>query len=191
MKELLEELADVGFPVGSVSELRTSGARYGAAIPVLLRWLPRAAEPAFLKEDIVRALSVPWAKPGALGPLIDEFRAIPFDADSREESLRWAIGNALEVLWDDERFDDLVALAREVRFGKAREMVVLGLGRSKQPEAGDVLIGLLDDPVVSGHAVKALGKFADPRARAGLERMTADGRAWVRRAAKQALERLG
>ena len=108
----------------------------------------------------------------------------------QEQLLRWAIGNALEVLWDDSRFDDLVSLARDTSFGKAREMVVLGLGRSKRPEAPDVLMKLLDDPVVSGHAVKALRKLKVPAARPGLERMLDDDRAWVRKEAQRALAAL-
>jgi len=189
MSDLLSDLAAAGYEVGSVSELRTSGTRYRAAVPVLLKWLPLAASLAE-KEEIVRALSVPWARTAALAPLIEEFRALPAPAEPREELFRWAVGNGIEVLWDDGRFDELVDLARDQRFGKAREMVVLGMGRSKRPEAGDVLIALLDDPVVSGHAVKALGKLKVSRARPGLERMTSDRRAWVRREAEKALSKL-
>lgn len=186
---LLEDLASAGFEVGSVSELRTSGVRYRDAVPILLRWLPRAASVAD-KEEIVRALAVPWARAAALGPLIEEFRAVPIPAGPQEELLRWAVGNAIEVLWDDDRFDELVELARDDRFGKARQMVVLGFGRSKRPESSDVLIAFLDDPVVNGHAVKALGKLRVPRARPGLERMTSDHRAWVRKEAQKALAQL-
>jgi HEAT repeat protein len=189
MGALLAELASVGYPVGSVSELRTSGVRYRDAVPVLVRWLPRA-DSSSEKEQIVRALSVPWARSEALGPLIQEFRAPPVPGDARQESLRWAIGNALEVLWHDDRFDELVALARDPRFGKAREMVVVGLGRSERPQAGGVLIELLEDPVVNGHAVKALAKLRVPQAREGLERMTGDDRAWVRKEAQRALAKL-
>jgi hypothetical protein len=189
MAGLLADLALVGFEVGSVSELRTSGTRYREAIPVLVRWLPRAKSSAE-KEEIVRALSVPWAREQALVPLLEEFRAVPLSAGPQGELLRWAVGSGIEVLWDDARFEELVEVARDERFGKAREMVVLGLGRSKRPEAGDVLIALLEDPVVSGHAVKALGKLRVPRARPGLERMTGDHRAWVRKEAQRALSKL-
>ena len=189
MNDLLTDLASAGFEVGSVSELRTSGVRYRKAVPVLVTWLRRAGSTAE-KDEIVRALSVPWAREEALAPLIEEFRAIPLSAGPQEELLRWAVGNGIDVLWDDARFDELVELARDKRFGKAREMVVLGLGRSKRPEAVDVLIDLLEDPVVSGHAVKALGKLRVARARRGLERMTHDSRAWVREEAQRALAKL-
>ncbi|HEY8700154.1 MAG TPA: HEAT repeat domain-containing protein [Arthrobacter sp.] len=188
MMGLLSELADAGYRVASVSDLRNSGLQYPTAVPVLLRWLAKV--PIEEKEDIVRALSVPWAKSEALDPLITLFKAEPVPSDPKGELLRWAVGNALEVLWDDTRFEELVALTTDARYGKAREMVVLGMGRSKRPEAVDVLIRHLDDPVVSGHAVKALGKLRDPRARTGLESMTTDKRTWVRKAAEKALSRL-
>lgn len=186
---VMADLAASGYEVASVADLRSSGTRYRSAVPVLLGWLGRV-ESTFEKEEIVRALSVPWARDEALGPLIDAFRTVPRDGDQAEELLRWAIGNALEVLWDDSRFDELVSLARDESFGKAREMVVLGIGRSKRPAAGDVLIQLLDDPVVSGHAVKALRRLQVSAARAGLERMLDDDRAWVRMEAQRALAAL-
>lgn len=181
--EVLRELADLGYEVESVADLRTSGRRYRDAIPVLLSGL-RRSDDRKVKGEIVRALSVPWAKPVATGPLIEEFKQAE---DETGMGLRWTVGNALEVLWDDSCFDDLVALTRDESFGKAREMVTLGLGRSKKSEAAVVAIELLDDPVVSGHAVKALRKLKDPRARVGLERMLDDDRAWVRKEAQRAL----
>lgn len=190
MGALLAELAEVGFPVASLTELRTSGARYRAAVPVLLRWLPTVSDRQ-AKEDLVRALSVPWARPVAARPLIDEFERVDERVDPTGTGLRWAIGNALSIVADDSVFDDLVRLVEDQSFGKARQMVVVGLGRSKRPEAVSVLIGLLDDEDVSGHAVKALAKLGADEARPALERMVNDPRAWVRNEAKRALSRLG
>jgi len=95
------------------------------------------------------------------------------------------------VLYDDSSFDDLASLAVDRSYGRARQMVVLALGKSKCPEAVPILIGLLDDPDVNGHAVAALGKLRARAARAGLQGMLGDDRAWVRNAAKKALSRLG
>lgn len=184
--EILRELAEVGYEVESLADLRTSGLRYRDAIPALLSGLQRTQDRK-VKGEIVRALSVPWAKPAATGPLIEEFKQVE---DETGMGLRWTVGNALEVLWDDTRFDELVALVRDESFGKAREMLALGLGRSKKPEACIVAIELLGDPEVSGHAVKALRKLKDPRARSGLERMLDDDRAWVRKEAQRALAAL-
>ena len=186
---ILTELAAVGYATRSLADLRHSGVRYRAAVPVLLAWLPRVTD-GKVKEEIVRALTVPWAKPAATGPLIEEFRRVDASADPTGTGLRWTIGNALDVLADDSSFDELVDLARDRRYGKARQMVVLGLGKSKRPEAVDVLLGLVNDPDVDGHAVKALGKLKPPAARAALEGKLGDGRAWVRSEARKALAKL-
>lgn len=184
---ILERLAEAGYNVQSLAELRQSGVRYRDAIPTLIAALSETSD-AKTQMELARVLSVPWAKPEATGPLIELFRRVN---DSTGLGLRWAVGNALEVTWDDACFEDLVGLARDRAYGRAREMVVLGLARSTRTDAGDVLIELLDDPEVSGHAVKALRKLKLPAAREGLERMLEDERAWVRKEAKGALAALG
>lgn len=183
---ILRSLREIGYDVGSLAELRHSGVRYRKAIPVLVAALPQVSEMKTLME-VVRVLSVPWATPAATLPLIELFRSVEDDTGL---GVRWAVGNALDVTWSDNYFDELVELARDGAFGRSREMVVVGLGRSKKPEAGEVLIELLNDPVVSGHAVKALRNLKVPAARPGLERMLDDGRAWVRKEAQRALAAL-
>lgn len=184
---ILAQLALAGYQVGSLSDLRDSGLRYRKAVPIMIAALSEVSDPR-LQMELVRALSVPWAKPEATGPLIELFRRVD---DSTVGSLRWAVGNALDVTWSDAHFDDLVSLARDRSFGRAREMLVLGLGRSKRAEAPDVLIELLEDSAVNGHAVKALRKLKVPDARVGLEQMLKDDRAWVRKEARLALAALG
>lgn len=184
---ILASLREVGYDIGSLAALRHSGVRYRKAIPVLVDALSTVSDEATLTE-VVRALTVPWAKPIATGPLIDLFRRVE---DTTGLGARWVVGNALEVTWSDDRFDELAALARDRSYGRGREMLVLGFGRSKRPEAGDILIELLDDPDVNGHAVKALRRLRVRAAGPGLERMLADRRAWVRREAQRALAALG
>ncbi len=186
---ILAELAEVGYETRSLADLRHSGERYRDAVPVLVGWLPRVSDRK-VKEEIVRALSVPWAKPAATRPMIDEFRRVDASVDPTGTGLRWSIGNALDVLADDSVFDELVELVRDRRYGKARQMIVLGVGKSKRPEAVDVLLSLVDDPDVDGHAVKALGKLKATSARPALERKLEDNRAWVRGEARKALARL-
>lgn len=186
---ILAELAEAGFSTRSLADLRRSGVRYRDAVPVLLRWLARVTDPK-VKEEVVRALSVPWAKPVATRPMIEQFRLVDVAVDPTGMGLRWAIGNALDVLFDDASFSELAELATERRYGKARQMVVLGLGRSKRPEAVEVLLGLVDDSDVDGHAVKALGKLKAPAARTALRAKLGDNRAWVRGEARKALAKL-
>lgn len=185
----MAELAVAGFPTRSLADLRRSGVRYREAVPVLLRWLAQVTDPK-VKDEIVRVLSVPWAKPAATRPLIEQFRSVDAAVDPNGMGLRWTIGNALDVLFDDASFDELAELATDRRYGPARQMIVLGLGKSKRLEAVDVLLSVVDDPDVDGHAVKALGNLKAPAARTALQAKLDDKRAWVRGEARKALAKL-
>lgn len=188
---VLDELAEAGYPVASIDELLSSKMTYKGAIPILLTELER--EPDYAKKEwIARALSVPWAKPQAIYPLIRQYRgATQQDIDNHIHSL-WAIGNAIEALWDDSYFDDYVELVKDVRFGMSRQMIVLGFGKSKRKdEASRFLLTLVNDPDVEGHAISALSRLAQPIARPALEAATAHSKAFIRTAAKRGLKRLG
>ncbi len=188
---LLDGVRELGFDVESLAELRLSGRDYRRAVPVLIAGLDDVADDRELTE-IVRALSVPWASPSALPSLIELFRSVD---DPTGLAVRWTIGNTLEVLWDDRYFDELVDLAGRREFGRAREMVVLGLARSGRPETTAVLLELCDDADVNGHAVrvlarKTLARRVPEQARHVFERMSGDPRAWVRAAASRGLRQL-
>jgi HEAT repeat protein len=75
-------------------------------------------------------------------------------------------------------------------YGTARQMIVLGLGRSKDPRAVPLLVGLLGDDDVVAHAVTALGRLRPPGVRPEVEPLLAHPRSLVRRNAKKALARL-
>jgi HEAT repeat protein len=57
----------------------------------------------------------------------------------------------------------------------------------KNPAAVDILIGLLPDEDVQGHAIAALRKLKPLKARPYLEPYTRHPNAWIRREAKGAL----
>ena len=94
---VLRALQQHGLEVRSLDELRQSRVEYRGAIPILIHWLRKAKSPD-VKESIVRTLTVPWAKPEAADPLIGEFLSAPDGS-----SLKWAIGNALDVVADTTR----------------------------------------------------------------------------------------
>lgn len=185
-RPVLEALEHAGFAVFAIDDLFNQRLEYRAAVPVLMEWLPRVTN-RDVKEMIVRALSVRWARPRAAPLLIDEFRTV--DDDPRG-SLRWAIGNALDVVADKSVLDDLLSIARDPRYGYTRQMIVLAIGRVGDERAVDLLIELLDDDDLVGHAVRALGKLRAKRARSAIERRLDHPRTWVRKEAKKALERL-
>lgn len=184
---LLSDLAEVGFDVDYVGELVKRRVRYEAAIPVLIRWLPVIGDRS-VKEDVIRTLSVPWARPDALKPLIEEFKKLP---PEEEIGLRWVVGNALEITADDSVFEEVRDLATTPSYGRSREMVVASLGNMKNQEAIEVLIDLLEDETVVGHAVMALGKLKAKKARPKIKPLLEHPQAWIRKEAKKALARIG
>lgn len=181
--EVLAKLAELGYHISTLSDLPALRVRYRTAIPVLIEALNSAEEPKLI-EWLARCLSVPWARPAAVAPLIGAFGRCAAETGV----VRWAIGSALEVVWDDDYFEDLARIATDRSAGTARQMVVLGLAKSKRLEATDVLLSLLGDPTVNGHAVEALRKMK----RAVPEELIApfldDNRVWVRKNAKRILE---
>ncbi|MBC9733389.1 HEAT repeat domain-containing protein [Nocardioides marmotae] len=185
---ILEELRIAGYDVDSVYSLRERYRDYRDAVPILAGWLPRVRD-MDLKEGLLRSLAVRFAQ-AALPALIEDFTRMDTSVDPTGFQLRWAAGNSIEVLWDDRCFDDLVALATDRAYGRGREMVVRGLGRSKRAEAADVLIGLLDDPDVLVPAVIALRKHPDPRARGPLEKAHAGQERWVQKEIEKTLATL-
>ncbi|WP_370943268.1 HEAT repeat domain-containing protein [Amycolatopsis sp. cg5] len=186
---LSRDLEAVGVD-GDLWGLVNSKARYRAAVPVLLDWLrhvdERVPEPDLgkVREGLVRALTVPEARPVAAPELIRQFQEVD------ELTVRWAIGNALSVVYDDSVFDQLEPLVREPRFGQGRQMLVHGLGRSRHPRAPGLLVELLSDDDVAAHALTALTKLKPPGVRGAVEPLLDHPRPLVRKNAKKALEKL-
>jgi HEAT repeat protein len=192
---LVGDLSEAGVPVTDLWELVNGKKQYRAAVPVLIEWLNDldrrvpAPDREKVREGLVRALTIPAARPAAAPALLAQFRAV---ADPTGVGPRWVIGNALEVVADDSVFEEVAALARDRSYGRARQMPVLGLGRSRDPRAVPLLVELLDDPDVAAHAAMALGKLGAPAARPALERLAAGGATpAARKEAKKALARLG
>jgi HEAT repeat protein len=183
---LIEALGEVGFEVTSVAELYEKYAHYEGVIPVLLDWLPRI-DNSVVKESIVRALTLGRPDPATARMLVDEFRRA---SDPQKAALRWAIANALSQTACDSVFDAVVDLAEDRRWGKAREMLTLGLGNMHDPRAVDVLRNLLADEQVAGHAVMALGRLGAAAALSDIEPFVHASEAWVRDEATKAIARI-
>jgi HEAT repeat protein len=180
-KEVLKDLATLGVRVESISDLpELPPPAYRLALPVLLDWLARADSPS-LRQSIVSALRTRQAKPVAARPLLDAF-----DKEI-DQGLRWSIASALAEVADDSVFGAVKARASDARNGKAREMLVLALGKMRRPERVDVLLALLGDPDVAGHAIVALGRAGSHKATKRIEPLTRDTRAWVRAEARKFL----
>jgi HEAT repeat protein len=186
MAPILKELGDAGFAFGSLKDLAFTREQYREALPILLRWL-RKAETADVKSVIVEALSVRWARPAAIKPLIEEFKRV----DDSQQSLKWSIGAALGSIADETVVDDILELVQDTRHGTGRQMIVQALGKMKDPRAVDAAIALLGDDDVAGHAIYALGKLKAERARLYIEPFLRHERSFLRKEAKKALGTIG
>ncbi|WP_412872451.1 HEAT repeat domain-containing protein [Curtobacterium flaccumfaciens] len=182
---ILADLRALEYDFRSLSAFAQSGIRYKDAVPTLLEWLRKARTP-MLQRAVAHTLTNPSAKGTAMPALVEAFRNFTDEAGTR-----WAVGNSIETAYVDTYFDDVAALALDPQYGRARQMVALALGKSKRPEAVDVLLQLMDDHDISGHAVFALSKRPNPRAREALEEKLTDDRPWVRKKAALGLRKIG
>jgi hypothetical protein len=202
---LVTDLEDAGLDTSAFGEfasqsipeagVQPSTFDYSRAMPILIKWLP-LVESTELKEVIARGMTGESIATGdGARVLLDEFRKAPGD----QWSLKWAIGNALSTLADPGLADDLIALLQDRRHGAGRQMLCEALRRTKDPRAPDVLIGLISDADVSGHAIAALRDYGPKtsvpyleKARPALEQVLSDRNSsdLAKRMARKSLERL-
>lgn len=179
---ILAELRQAGLTVNGISDLFNYGLDYRRAISALLKWLPKVHN-LDVKEGIVRALSVSWARPAAAPLLIEEYRRAP----DQPPGFKWAVGNALGVVADDSCFEEIAELARDTRHGKARDRLLAALGTIRRPEAIEVLIELLDDEDMALWAARVLGQKHVDRARAKIQELVDHAEPAVRAQATRSL----
>lgn len=132
----------------------------------LLGWLP--------KKSAAAAIPV----------LLEDFYS---DADNID---RWAIADTLYTFASRKYIQDYLDIIADPGYGAARQMLVLLVGRLKVEQAIPVLIGLLDDPCITAHAITALGRFRREELRPHFERFAACPDPLCRREAQKALARL-
>lgn len=188
----VDTLREVGCDADSPWDLVNRRSSYRAAVPVLLAWLGRvnddipARDRQKFREGLVRALGVKEARGEAASRmLVREFRRPELD-----RSTRWAVANSLSAVADESVFDELVSLANHRSYGRAREMLMPALARADKERAADVLIGMLEDEDLVGHAIGALGKLGSRDARAAIEQFLDHPKPWVRKEAKKVLAKL-
>ena len=193
LEVLALELKAAGVDVADPWDLVNTKIRYAQAVPLLMDWLRHIedrfpeSERASGTELLVRSLTVPAAKPEAAPLMLELFRTVE---DHTGLGLRWVIGNALAVVADTSCLPDIEDLVRRREYGRARQMLVLGLARFKDPRVVPILTDLLDDDDVNAHAVIALGKLRPPGVREPVEGLLQHSSPLVRREAKRTLSRL-
>ena len=183
---IIHELRKAGYGVYSLQEILDAKQVYEGMWPVLLRWFP-IVEDVRIKDAIVGIMNSPKSpyRREIASSLIAEF------PKEENDTIRWAIGNALVVMADDEVFAELRDLVQNKRFGKGREMLVVALGgMRKTPEAVGVLVKLLDDEELTGHAIIGLRKLKAVSAIPEISKYVNHEKTWVRNEAKKAMKEL-
>jgi len=180
--DLYASLLRDGFAVKSIADLYNNHLDYRSEIPLLLQWLPKTQPP--VQEAILRALTIPAARPAAASPIL-----FLFD-QTDDEDIRWACANALEVVADTSLRDEVTRRAVDASNGMSRQMLVLALGRVGDRSSVPALLKLLDDPAVAGQAIVALGKLGFPEALPALEPFHDHEKAWIRAEARKSTERI-
>ena len=165
---------------------------YRRAAPILLRWLPKIEDPR-TRESIIRSVTGE-AEAGAHGgakAMIEEF-----GRSADDHSLAWIAGHALSTLAAPSDADAIIGLLHDRRFGHGRQPLCDALKRTKDPRTPHVLVELLDDDDVNGHAISALRAMRNQDAlaalkgaRPALEALAArkDATVFARKQARQAL----
>ena len=181
---LVRDLRAAGFAVKSIDDVPKLVTRAPAVVPILIQGLHDTSSP-LLKNEIVGCLRDFPMTPESVRALIAEFEKL----DGPDKFDKWTLGDVIREKATDELFEDVARIAKDVRLGRARQMVILALGKMRDPRASDVLLGLLNDEEY-GHAVSALGTLATPRAAPQLKRFVKDPREWIRKEAIAGLKRI-
>lgn len=179
-KAVVKALRHVGVEVESVWDLLKRPTPK-PAVPILIDQLQSVTDSRVM-EGIVRALSIPRARPIAAKPLVELFPRL-----SDVPLVQWAVGNALAVVADDSVADPLLTLLFDRRHGRAREMLATALARLSPEIAVPALRDALLDPEIAGHALAAVRKHRATDLRPLVERLVGDDRQWVRRSARRTL----
>jgi hypothetical protein len=103
---------------------------------------------------------------------------------------RWAIGDRLYTIRFPKYINDYLKIIGNPNYGIDRQMLVLLVGRIKVDKAIPILISLLDDDTVLGHALKALSEYKNAGLKPYFERFIDYKNPWIRKTAVKARHEL-
>ena len=182
--ELIKEVNTYGYDYKTINDLLKIGKKDKILIPVLLKWIDKFEDPRD-KSWLARCLTVKGYTDATerLLNLYFEF------ADNK--SRQWTVGNALGVIQDKRYIDEYIKIITNKENGHSRQMIVEGMGAYRDEEkVKKVLISLLDDDDVDGHAIAALSKFKDIELIKYIEPFLNHKMTWKRNEAKKAIKKL-
>lgn len=111
-----------------------------------------------------------------------------FKSQNRPSNL-WEYGDLLYKIGNFNYLHDYLELVKDKSLGSDRQMLLLLLGKSKNKTVIPVLIELLSDNSVCGHALDALSNFSGNEIEESMLKYSKSDITWVRNIAKRYLDK--
>jgi uncharacterized protein YjgD (DUF1641 family) len=150
---LISEVNKTGRSIKTIDDLIKMGPEDKDLIPIIFKHI-ETIDDEVDKGYLIRCLSVKGFSEIST-KLLNEFYT------AKTDNYRWIIGNAIYLIEDKSIVDELLQIVIQKKYERSRQMIVNGLGRFKTEKVKKVLIDLLDDDDVRGHALYALGTMKD------------------------------
>lgn len=182
MAQLIKEANDFGFEVEEYNHLDAIKRKIRILIPILIKYLD-LFESRNYKNAIVGLLGVKGFNE-ATEILLSKYN------DKNCNINKWSVGDALYSI-QDKRFDDeYIDIVKDKSNGTSRQMIVILLGKLRCEKAIPVLIDLLHDDDVDGHAIMALGYFRNNQLIQYIEPFLNHEKKWIRKEAEKAINKI-
>ncbi len=117
-----------------------------------------------------------------------ELMLLVFKSQNRPSNL-WEYGDLLYKIGNFNYLHDYLELVKDKSLGSDRQMLLLLLGKSKNKTVIPVLIELLSDNSVCGHALDALSNFSGNEIEESMLKYSKSDITWVRNIAKRYLDK--
>ncbi len=186
--ELVIRINNSGFKIDNIYNLNSIASLKPEIVSIIVAFLQENTDLWKGRENVIRSLARKEAKAVANEALFMEYERAKNKAD---QLYLWAIGNSIEVIVGDDDFDSIRKIVTNPENGMSRQMFVLALGKIKTQASEDLLIGLLDDKEVQGHALGALRKLKSKKAAEKASLLLSSPNAWIRKEAKKLLDKIG
>jgi len=195
-ERIMRELAGVGVPCYTLDDLANGPRTIPPGIPIFIDWLanleskipgPETEHRLTMRKGLIRNLIDPAARGNrqAIDLLIAQLRRQP---PLPEYVQAWACVG-LQTIAGPKNFPQIKQLLGELTYETPKSPLVQYLGKVKTPEARDLAITYLDQ-LPRAFAIKALVQMKATGVRHLVEPLLADEDAYVRKAAKRAMEQL-
>jgi hypothetical protein len=153
---MLDAMEDAGIDTTDFGKFGWAlGSRFDLdrAAPIIIDWLPRIVDARVKEAMVMSLLGQRSARGNGARALLVEFHRPEYASNS---SLLWQIGSTLATVAGATDADDIIEILRDRSRGTARQMFCDALMHTHDSRRIAVLIDLIDDDDVSGHAICAL-----------------------------------